>query len=55
VIYKARKVGEREVFARTSVDVQQPAVAPPYSWRLRDELGRKVVIEIGERESAHAE
>jgi len=55
VVYKARKIGERNVFARTPVDVQQPAVAAPYSGRLRDELGRKVVIEIGERESTHAE
>src|SRR6185369_2859518 len=54
VIYKARKVRECEVFADASLDVQQPAVAAPYSGRLRNEPGRKVVVEIRERERAHS-
>ena len=44
---EARKIRKREIFAPLLIHVQQPAVAASYSGRLRDELRRQFVIEVG--------
>jgi hypothetical protein len=48
-----RKIAEREVLEHLPVDMQKPAVNPAYSRRLCDQLGRKLVIEIGEPIAGH--
>ena len=48
-----RKIAEREVLEHSPIDMQKPAVDAAYSRRLRDQLGRKLVIEIGEPIAGH--
>ena len=52
-IDKPRKIAEREILEHLPIDMQKPAVHSSLSRRLRDQVGRKLVIEIGKPIAGH--
>ncbi len=48
-----RQIGEREIGELRAIDVQQTTARALACGRLRDQLARQVVVEVGETEAGH--